>query len=93
LIDETLKNEDGENRVQVTERMEKAFNRVFDENVGKRVAIVSHGAAIKFLLMKWCTLNENNCIEYNKKEITLNSPGIIKLIFEGENLINLEQIQ
>jgi uncharacterized phosphatase len=93
LIDETLKNQDGENRVEVTLRMEKAFNKVFGENVGKKIAIVSHGAAIKFLLMKWCILNSNNTLEFNKKEITLNSPGIVKLVFEGEKLINLEQIQ
>jgi len=92
LLDENLKNKDGESRKEVAKRMEKAFNKILSENINKKIAIVSHGASIKFLLMKWCRLNENNKIEYNNKEIALNSPGVIKLIFKGEVLIQLEQI-
>jgi len=92
LLDETLKNKDGENRIEVTKRMEEAFNRIFKENYGKRIAIVSHGAAIKFLLMKWCKFNENNEIEFEGKTITLNSPGVIKLTFEENKLLELKQI-
>lgn len=92
LLDENLKNKDGESRKEVTERMEKIFNTILKVNRGNRIAIVSHGAAIKFLLMKWCRLNENNEIEFNKNEITLNSPGIIKLIFEDDQLLKLEKI-
>ena len=92
LLDSKLKNKNGENRDEVTKRMEEAFYKVFDENMGKKIAIVSHGAAIIFLLMKWCKLNNNNNIEFNKKEIILNSPGIIKLVFEEKQLIELKQI-
>lgn len=91
-MDEKLKVTGGENRIEVTERMEKAFNRIFSENIGKRVAIVSHGASIKFLLMKWCDLGKNYQIEFNKNIITLESPSIIKLIFEDEILKELIQI-
>lgn len=72
--------------------MEKAFKRIFSENAGKKVAIVSHGAAIKFLLMKWCDLGKNYQIEFNKNIITLESPSIIKLTFEDEILKELIQI-
>ena len=92
LLDENLKNVDGESRLEVSKRMEKSFNKVLSQNKGKRIAIISHGASIKFLLMKWCKLNANNDIEYNKKIITLNSPGIIKLVFEDEKLLELKQI-
>ena len=92
LIDENLKNVDGENRKEVTKRMEEAFNRVFKESEGKKIAIVSHGAAIKFLLMKWCSLNKENQIEYNKEIISLNSPGVIRLVFKDKQLIELKQI-
>ena len=72
LLDEKLKNVDGESRIEVTNRMEKAFNRVLSENLEKNIAIVSHGASIKFLLMKWCKLNINNQLEFkNKVEIIL----------------------
>ena len=92
LIDEQLKNVDGENRIEVTNRMNKAFNRVFFENLGKNIAIVSHGASIKFLLMKWCKLNKKNQLKFNGKILSLNSPGVLKLLFNGENLIELVQI-
>lgn len=92
LLDENLKNIDGENRKEVTKRMEESFNKVFKKSMGKKVAIVSHGAAIKFLLMKWCNLNEENQLEYKKDIISLNSPGIIKLVFKEKELIELKQI-
>lgn len=41
--------------------------------------------------MKWCKLNDNNEIEFNKKIITLNSPGIIKLVFRNKELLELKQ--
>lgn len=87
-----LKNVDGENRIEVTDRMEKSFERVFSENIGKTIVIVSHGASIKFLLMKWCKLNINNQLEFKNKVINLNSPGVLELLFEDKELIELNQI-
>lgn len=92
LIDKNLKNTDGENRIEVTSRMEEALNFVISQSSGKNIAIVSHGASIKFLLMKWCSLNKNNQIEFNGQIITLNSPGIIELLYKGEKLVQLTQI-
>lgn len=92
LLDKKLKNLDGENRIEVTDRMEKSFERVFSENIGKNIVIVSHGASIKFLLMKWCKLNINNQLEFKNKVINLNSPGVLELLFEGKELIELNQI-
>lgn len=92
LLNERLKNADGESRMEVTERMEKAFYRVLFENLGKNIAIVSHGASIKFLLMKWCDLNMNNQLEFRGKMINLNSPGVLKLVFDSKNLIELVQV-
>lgn len=90
--DENIKNIEGESRKEVTDRMEKAFNRILSENSGRNIAIVSHGASIKFLLMKWCSLNKDNQLEFKKKEIKLNSPGVLKLVFDDENLVELAQI-
>lgn len=92
LLDENFKNVDGESRVEVACRMEKSFERIIMENKGKSIAIVSHGAAIKFLLIKWCKLNQYAQLEYNDKIIKVNSPGVIKLIFEEEKLKELIQI-
>ena len=35
----------------------------------KRIAVVSHGGAIKFFLLNWCTVNENVELVYNKNTI------------------------
>ena len=59
LKDENLKNVNGENRIEVNKRMTTSLNKILKDNIGKKVVIVSHGAAIKFLLLNWCDLNEN----------------------------------
>lgn len=92
LLDENLKNLEGENRIEVTARMNKAFNRIISENTDKKIVIVSHGAAIKFLLMNWCKLNNDNQLEYDGKIIKLNSPGVIKLSIKNKEVKKVEQI-
>ena len=92
MLDENLKTSNGESRKDVTERMEEKLNEVFKENIGRKVVVVSHVAAIKFLLMKWCKLNEANKLEYDNKEIVLNSPGVIKLTFLDNVLQDIQQI-
>lgn len=90
LLDENLKNIDGESRKEVYKRMNAALNNILKENLGKRIAIVSHGAAIKFLLMNWCKLNKDCKLVYdNKTIIDLKSPSAIKLEFEGGILKDL----
>ena len=42
--------------------------------------------------MKWCNLNINNQLEFNGKPINLNSPGVLKLLFDDKDLIELVQI-
>ena len=92
LLDEELRNFEGENRIEVNNRMNNSLNKILKENKGKNIVIVSHGAAIKFLLMNWCNLNKNNQIEFKDKIITLNSPGVIKLVFDDMDLKELFQI-
>ena len=92
LLDKNLKNIDGESRYDVTIRMEKVLDKILNDNLGKKVVIVSHGASIKFLLMKWCILNKNNELKFNNQIITLNSPGVLQLVFDNKKLINLTQI-
>ena len=93
LLDEKLKNINGENRVEVNKRMTNALNKVLKQNEGKNIVIVSHGAAIKFLLMNWCKLNDELSLEYKGKELTIDSPCLLKLIFRNSELVDLEQIK
>lgn len=92
LLDENLKNIDGENRIEVNQRMTATLNKILKENEGKNIVIVSHGAAIKFLLMNWCTINKDIKLTYRESIIEVNSPCLIKLEFEKMNLKDLSLI-
>ena len=92
LLDADLKNINGENRYEVNKRMDYSLNKILKDYLGKKIVIVSHGAAIKFLLMNWCTLNEVRKLVYNNCIIDLNSPSIIKLEFNKDKLENLSII-
>ena len=91
IHDPNLKCKDGESMKEVQVRMEKSIFEILKKNCGKKVVVVSHGAAIKFFLMKWCKLN-NDKLYYNKKEIKVNSPGIIKVKFLKNELYGIETI-
>ena len=92
LLDENLKNKDGENRFEVNRRMTSFINKLLAEYTGSKIAIVSHGASIKFLLMNWCSLNENFELFYKNKVLKIDSPSVIKLEFNKNSLLNLSQI-
>ena len=91
IINPSLKCTGGENMLEVKERMENAINEILLNNLGQKVVVVSHGAAIKFYLSKWCEFRGNKLF-YNNTEITTESPSILKLTFYSENLANIEKI-
>ena len=96
LLDENLKNKDGESRKEVQDRFFKSLEKVVKDNPNKKVVIVSHGAAIKFILLNWCSLNDKNQIVYKDKvliEEKLELPNIIKLTFNNEKLIDIENVK
>ena len=93
LIYRTFKTSDGESCEDTNRRMTDFLNEILDKYKGKKVAIVSHGGSIKFLLLNWCKVNESVKLEFNSKELDITSPCLLKLIFEGDNLINIEQIK
>lgn len=93
LLDESLKNVNGESRKEVNERMFRALNEILKDCHGKKVAIVSHGAAIKFLLMNWCNLNDDYKLIFDEKNIIeLKSPGVIKLEFSENKFKSVTNI-
>ena len=49
LLDIRLKNIEGENREEVNKRMTNCINEIILNNENKKIAIVSHGAAMRFL--------------------------------------------
>lgn len=86
MLDENLKNLEGESRKEVNQRMRQAIDNLVKNNPGKKIAIVSHGAAIKFFLMDWCSLNEARELVYEDQVLKLESPCIIKMTFEGDTV-------
>jgi len=92
LLDPKLKNISGESNIEVRKRMQEAISEIIKNNKEKKIAIVSHGAAIKFYLLNYCNLNEELKLEYNGKELEIISPCLFKLTFRENELLNLEQI-
>ena len=97
LLDHELKNNGGENLLEVRARAMKSFNEILQNNKGKRIVIVSHGAAIKYMLLEWCQFNrDTHNIEYKGTVMAgekLNSPEVFKLIFNDNKLIDLKKLE
>ena len=100
-IDYKLPN--GESRRDVTNRMYNSLFRVINDYKNKRIAIVSHGTAISFLLDKWCDVfvNYNNDNKMNTKIVfknkiifdnNISAPCVFKIVFDDNNIISIENI-
>ena len=91
MLNSKLKCTNGESMEEVKARMDNSIKRIVNENLGKKVAIISHGAAIKFFLMNWCKLS-GAYLYYKGNCIRVNSPGIIKIMIEDEEVTSIETI-
>ena len=91
MLNPKLKCINGENMEEVKARMDNSIKRILNENVGKKVAIISHGAAIKFFLMNWCKLS-GAYLYYKENCIRVNSPGVMKILIEDGSVVNIETI-
>lgn len=88
MIDNSLKCTGGENFTEVEKRMNEVIEEIVKNNIGKNVAIVSHAAAIKYYLKKYCDFI-NTKLVYKENEVIISSPSIFKLEFEGLQLKEL----
>lgn len=87
-----FKTRDGESAHDTNKRMNDFINEIVERYKGKRIAIISHGGAIKFYLLSYCKVDENLNLEFNGKAIKVSSPCLIKLSFIDNELMNIEQI-
>ena len=92
LLFPKFKTSDGESAEDTNERMTEFLNEILEKYKDKRIAIVTHGGSIKFLLVNWCEVNENVKLEYKGRELNIKSPCLIKLTFRNKELMDLEQI-
>lgn len=101
MLDENIKLTDGENQIEVRSRMLKGIHDVLKNHSGKKIAIVSHAAAITFLLMNWCNLDEVKLegkirkLVFNNKVVindSFKTPDIFKLTFTNNEINDIERI-
>lgn len=100
FLDENYKLNNGENQKEVRDRMYSVIMKILNEYPDKRIAIVSHGTAISYLLKKWCEIDIfDNKLRYSFKKKMIfegyfNYCETFKLEFDNENkLINIESIK
>ena len=88
-----FKTRDGESVNETNKRMNDFISEMLEKYQGKRVAVVSHGGAIKFYLLSYCNVNEKLNLEFKGKELNIASPSLLKLTFRGNKLTSLIQIK
>jgi len=102
LEDENAKTEGGENRLEVTNRMNEAINEILKNNNGKNIAIVSHATAITFFLMNFCKLedveleNKKRHFTFNNKTVInrgFNTPEVFKITYKNDRVIEVSIIE
>lgn len=96
LNDEFYKMPNGENRVEVANRMYDSLLKVIDNFYQDKIVVLSHATAITFLLMKLGDVMSDGLFFNGKlimdKEFSWNAPDIFKLTFDNKILIDIEHI-
>lgn len=99
FLDENYKLNNGENQKEVKDRMYSVIMKILNKYPNKKIAIVSHGTAISYLLKKWCDTNivDDKLRYIFKNEIIFDSCfnycETFKLVFDAENkLIDIKNI-
>lgn len=92
LRDINLKNIGGESNKEVSNRMSSFLDEVSSKYGKKKIAIVSHGASIKFLLLNYCELDEKYNLIYNKKILNVKSPSIFNIKIEDRIIYDIRQV-
>lgn len=88
-----FKTRNGESAKDTNDRMNEFIEEILENYKGKRIAVVSHGGAIKFYLLNYCKVNERLNLEYKGKELNITSPYLLKLVFRENNLVDLEEME
>ena len=100
-LDPKYKTKEGESQEEVSSRMHSFIDEILEKYSNKKIAVFTHGYAITYSLLKWCTLKNitnnrvltyefNNKIIYNKM---LNAPEVFKLTFDKNKLLEIELIE
>ena len=100
FLDENYKIGNGESQKEVRDRMYSTIIKILEENINKRIAIVSHATAISYLLKKWCDIqvvDDKLRYSFNKNIILdgyFNYCETFKLEFDDKNkIISIKNIK
>lgn len=93
LLERTFRTSDGESAEETRVRMNRFFDKILQKSEGQRIAVVSHGGSIKFFLLNWCEVNKDVRLVYqNETVLNIKSPCLLKLTYNKQELIDLEQL-
>lgn len=93
LLDRKFKTSNGESAEDTNKRMTHFLYKILEQYKEKRIAVISHGGSIKFLLLNWCTVNEDVKLVYKNNILEISSPCLLKLTFKGNELIDIIQLK
>ena len=100
FLDENYKIGNGESQKEVRDRMYSTIIKILEENINKRIAIVSHATAISYLLKKWCDIqvvDDKLIYSFNNNIILdgyFNYCETFKLEFDDKNkIISIKNIK
>jgi len=92
LCNENLKNIGGESCKEVQKRVQKFFEMLIKMKECNHVAVISHGASIKFFLKQYCELNENKELTYKTHILRVNAPSVFQMNIMEEEMTDIIQI-
>ena len=92
LLDRKFKTSDGEGAEETNKRMNEFLDMILENYRGKKIAVVSHGGSIKFLLLNWCEVNQDVKLVYKNSVLDISSPCLLKLTFRDKELIDILQL-
>ena len=88
-----FKTRDGESANETNKRVSEFINEILEKYKGKKIAVISHGGAIKFYLLNCCNVDDKLNLEFEGKKLNIASPSILKLTFTGSKLNGVIQIK
>ncbi len=94
--DFNYKMDNGESINDVIRREEKAFFDILKKYENKKILIVGHATAMAGLFSKWCEVSLTDDYKFNGKAFFDGKWGyceMFKLSFEGNKLVNIENIR
>lgn len=87
-----LKNTGGESNREVSTRMKVFLKEIISNYAFRKIAVVSHGASIKFLLSNYCKMDGQCNLFYKNNKLEVESPSVFNIKIKNKEIIDINQI-